>query len=161
MRRLIIALVLAASVCSPVSAQDEQSLAAAQRLMSILSESMLNDVVNASFTPMWANLQSSLSGKVDQPTLDELKSETHRVMLKFVTNAMTKAPAIYARHFTADELEQLIAFYNTPVGKKTRSELPKVMGDFSTAVMIPMVPAMQSELQTSIAYVLKKHDVRP
>ncbi|HTB63381.1 MAG TPA: DUF2059 domain-containing protein [Opitutales bacterium] len=34
---------------------------------------------------------------------------------------------IYAKAFTEDELNQLIAFYQTPLGKKTISLLPEVM----------------------------------
>ena len=34
---------------------------------------------------------------------------------------------VYAKHFTLEELEQLIAFYKTPLGKKLIGEMPVVM----------------------------------
>lgn len=34
---------------------------------------------------------------------------------------------IYARAFTAEELDQMIAFYTTPVGQKALTELPRVL----------------------------------
>lgn len=33
---------------------------------------------------------------------------------------------VYAKHFTDDELDVLIEFYGTPVGKKTVSVMPQV-----------------------------------
>ena len=33
---------------------------------------------------------------------------------------------VYAKHFTNDELDALIAFYQTPVGRKTVSVMPQV-----------------------------------
>lgn len=34
--------------------------------------------------------------------------------------------AVYDRHFTADDLRQMLAFYDTPVGKKLLATLPTV-----------------------------------
>lgn len=34
---------------------------------------------------------------------------------------------IYAKHFTKDELDVLVAFYRTPVGKKAISTMPAIM----------------------------------
>ena len=44
-----------------------------------------------------------------------------------LTEIMKQAPPIYARHFTLDEINQLIAFYKSPVGIKAMKELPAVM----------------------------------
>jgi hypothetical protein len=40
---------------------------------------------------------------------------------------------VYERHFSADELRQLISFYQTPVGQKMISELPAVFQESSQA----------------------------
>lgn len=36
---------------------------------------------------------------------------------------------IYDKHYTEDEIKELIAFYNTPVGKKTIQVMPALMQD--------------------------------
>ena len=36
---------------------------------------------------------------------------------------------IYDRHFSDEEIKQLVAFYETPIGKKAVSELPKVVAE--------------------------------
>lgn len=40
---------------------------------------------------------------------------------------------IYDRHFTADELRQLIAFYRTPIGQKLIAEQPAIAQDAMAA----------------------------
>ena len=40
---------------------------------------------------------------------------------------------IYDKHFTDDEIKQLTAFYQTPVGKKAVAELPKVVAESQQA----------------------------
>jgi hypothetical protein len=40
---------------------------------------------------------------------------------------------IYDKHFSNDELEGLIAFYETPLGKKLISQLPQIMTDTAAA----------------------------
>lgn len=41
--------------------------------------------------------------------------------------------AVYARHFTADELEQLLAFYRSPVGRKALERGAAMMGEMMLA----------------------------
>lgn len=36
---------------------------------------------------------------------------------------------IYAKHFTAQELDELIAFYKTPIGKKLIEKLPIITSE--------------------------------
>lgn len=41
--------------------------------------------------------------------------------------------AVYDRHFTTDELRQLLAFYDTPVGKKLLTTLPTIVQESMAA----------------------------
>ena len=40
--------------------------------------------------------------------------------------------AIYAQHFTTEELTQLSAFYDSPVGRKLIKEMPQIMSETMT-----------------------------
>ncbi len=42
---------------------------------------------------------------------------------------MNMAVPVYDKYFTADEVKQLIKFYETPIGKKSISVLPKLTGE--------------------------------
>lgn len=51
---------------------------------------------------------------------------------------------IYASKFTADELKELIKFYNTPVGKKAAKLLPEISGEVGRkvgALLVERLPA--------------------
>jgi hypothetical protein len=45
----------------------------------------------------------------------------------------TMIVTVYERHFSSDEIRQLIAFYQTPIGKKMIAELPAVMQESTEA----------------------------
>lgn len=56
---------------------------------------------------------------------------------------------VYKRHYTEDEIEQMVAFYKTPLGKKIIVTLPQV---FSESAQVGMMVAQknQSKLQEMI-----------
>lgn len=57
---------------------------------------------------------------------------------------------LYARHFTADEMRQLAAFYRTPVGAKALEKMPQLMGEgmrIGQKVVEPRVQKLMRELQ--------------
>ena len=47
---------------------------------------------------------------------------------------------IYAKHFTEDELRDMIAFYHTSTGQKTIKEMPRLMADAMIAVSEKLLP---------------------
>ena len=42
---------------------------------------------------------------------------------------MDQVVPVYARHFSAQEIKDLIAFYESPLGRKTVREMPQIMED--------------------------------
>lgn len=50
-----------------------------------------------------------------------------------IEDLMEMVIPIYSSHFTLDEINQLIAFYSTPLGKKVLGEMPGVMQECMTA----------------------------
>jgi hypothetical protein len=53
-------------------------------------------------------------------------------------NIVAEGPVIYARHFTAQELREIIAFYRTPTGSKLLQLTPQL----SAEVMGMVTPHM-------------------
>lgn len=138
-------------------ASQTSSIAAAQELTAIVSGQMMNELLGSMSGPIWTNLAQSLQGKVDNATIAELHGEFDRIIKKYLDQSMTQMPAIYARHFSAGELRELIAIYKTPLGQKMLREMPKVMGDFTQTVYIPLMAPMQVELRSSIEGIMRKH----
>ena len=80
-------------------------------------------------------------------------------MVRFMTEAMQDAPAVYARHFSAPELRDMAAFYRTSTGAKALRLLPQVTAEFFGTLM-PRMQAFQQELDDIIRGVLQRHGVR-
>ena len=160
MRFSHVALMLVLVSGVPAQAQDSSqtsALAAAQELTAIVSGQVINDLLASMSGPIWTNLANSLQGKVDDAAIAELHVEFDRIVKKYLDQSMTQMPTIYARHFSAGELRELIAIYKTPLGQKMLREMPKVMGDFTQTVYVPLMAPMQAELRSSIADIIQRH----
>ena len=48
---------------------------------------------------------------------------------KLIDELLTESAQLYARYYTADELNQIAAFYRTPVGAKLLATMPQVMNE--------------------------------
>lgn len=56
---------------------------------------------------------------------------------------------LYDKHFTEDELRELVAFYKTPVGQKSLNVLPSLMSDalhLANQVFTPKVTELVNEI---------------
>ncbi len=115
----------------------------------------VNQISGAMTAQIWPSIESSLASKVDAATLTELRGEFERSVVAFAGETMKYAPAIYARHFSAPELREIVAFYHTPTGAKALHEMPKVMGDVM-GQMGPRIQTFQQDLNTRIVAILEK-----
>lgn len=62
---------------------------------------------------------------------------------------LERLTAVYDKQFTHPELKQLLAFYQTPIGKKSMEILPVVMSE-STSWGRSLVPEVQKRLQAAL-----------
>ena len=112
---------------------DPQKAADIRRLMQVTGAAGLGvQVMQGMETTLRASLESSLPPGEYRATLIDL------FLAKFRSKATGDALValvipIYDRHFTDDEIKQLTAFYETPVGKKAVAELPKVVSESQEA----------------------------
>ncbi len=69
-----------------------------------------------------------------------------------VEDMIAEIVPLYARHFTADEMRQLAAFYRTPVGAKALEKMPQLMGEgmkIGQKVVEPRVAQLIRDLQAN------------
>lgn len=159
MTRMLAMLLLGLCLIAPARAQEAPSpeaLRTAQNLAALVSGDTTQQMSGALVAQMWGGLEAQLRGKVDAATLSELRGELERLLAKFVGDSMKDAPAIYARHFTVAEMNDLMAFYKTPTGAKALRELPKVTAETFALVAPRMVP-FQQEVTASVQAILQKH----
>jgi uncharacterized protein len=64
-----------------------------------------------------------------QKDLDEVAAIEEKKYAPRVSELVDATARMYAQHFTEQELRQLLAFYQSPVGKKALVEEPKVLDE--------------------------------
>ena len=79
---------------------------------------------------MSESIDQMLEMQVKQnPAIGQFKEEMKKFLSKYMSWAAMKEDMvkIYTAEFTEQELKELLAFYQTPLGKKTVSKMPKLM----------------------------------
>jgi uncharacterized protein len=160
MRWLLVVLVIALRCLSSEAwAQapgSPEALRAAQDLVNILSGDMIGQMSRAMTGQIWPKLEADLGPKTNPETMVELRSEFEKALEKFISESMKDAPALYAKHFSAQELRDIAAFYKTPSGAKSLQLMPTVTAEFF-GTMMPRMQGFTTEIQATVQRVLQKH----
>ncbi|MGH6928087.1 MAG: DUF2059 domain-containing protein [Dongiaceae bacterium] len=134
MVRVTLALVLAVTVitAAPVlpawgQAKDPVALAKAKELLAISDLVSMRDqmvaLVESQIASLVLEANPGQEQKVDRAVADLIRPSLKRRMPEY----LDLAAAIYADHFTRNELDQLLAFYKSPLGQKLKREQDKLV----------------------------------
>ena len=161
MTRLLAMAMLVCCLAMPgaARAQDTSSpeaLAAARELSAIMTGNTMTEMTAALTAQIWPSIERAFGSKVDAATMMELRAEFEKTVGALAGDVMKDAPAVYARHFTAQELKDILAFYKSPTGAKALREMPKVLADVGVQ-MAPRMQAFQSDLNARLRAILQKH----
>jgi uncharacterized protein len=103
-----------------VRASDATHRAAAEALLNLMDMDNL----------MSQSIDQMLDMQVKQnPAIGQFKDQMKTFLAKYMSWASMKEDMIkiYTDEFTEQELKELLAFYQTPLGKKTVQKMPKLM----------------------------------
>ena len=158
MARLLGLLLLASTLALPARAQEPspETLAAARDLSAIMTGDTITQITAAMANQIWPTIEQQLGAKVDAATLAEIRAEFEGSLKAFTGEVMKDAPEVYARHFSAQELRDMVAFYKSPTGSKALHEMPKVLADVGGR-MAPRMDALQTDLDQRMRAILQKH----
>lgn len=158
MTRVLAMLLLILGLTVPVRAQEPppETLAAARDLSAIMTGDTITQMTAAMAAQIWPAIEQQLGAKVDAATLAEMRVEFERTLKSFTGEMMKDAPEVYARHFSTQELRDMVAFYKSPSGSKALHEMPKVMADVGTR-MAPRLQSLQGDLDQRMRTILQKH----
>jgi hypothetical protein len=140
---------------APAASEQSEALQVANELFALLSKDMLNDLTSGMMAQMWPAVERQMRPGLDPATLAELRAEFERIQRESLTEVMKGAAPIYARHFSAGELRDLINFYNSPTGQKSLRELPQVMSEILSGMM-PRMQQLQIQASESFAKILRE-----
>lgn len=145
----------------PVAAQNAatpEALQAAQDLMAVLNKDTLHQMVSKMTEQVWPVVERGLrtkQPKISDGVVAELRSEFERIQLDYISGVLADAPVIYARHFSAAELRELLAFYRTPVGAKSLRELPQITAE-AIALVMPRLQQVRTQTMDAFTKVLRQ-----
>ena len=139
------------------AAPDAETMQAARDLVAVVTKDVIQDMANRITAQVWPPIEQSLKNKQDirPDQFADLRREFVHIQVDFFTKVMADAPAIYARHFTAAELRELLAFYHTPVGAKALRVMPQVTTEALQLVLAKM-PQLQQDAMEAFTKVLKR-----
>jgi hypothetical protein len=139
------------------AAATPESLAAARELVAIVSKDTMRQVVTQVANQVWPPVERALRTKypdISPTQVAELRGEFERIQLEYLSTVMDDAPVIYARHFSADELRELLAFYRSPIGAKALRVLPQITAE-SMALIMPRIQQVQVQTMEAFTKVLR------
>jgi hypothetical protein len=129
---LALALVATALTSAPAlpawaQAKDPVALAKAKELLAISDLVAMRDqmvsLVEAQIAALVLEANPGQEQKVDRAVADLIRPSLKRRMPEY----LDLAAAIYAGHFTRNELDQLLAFYKSPLGQKLKREQDRLV----------------------------------
>lgn len=74
-------------------------------------------------------------------------NETKVLSKKLVDEIM---PAIYDKHFTAEEISDLVKFYQSPIGKKMLEKTPEITADMTNSLLTIEIPELSKKLSKMV-----------
>jgi hypothetical protein len=166
LRVLVLASAATFGGISPGLAQNTpsaESLAAAWELASLTSASVVTQISATLTNETWPTVEAALRVKnprIDPATLATLRREFEDLQARATLEALADAAPIYARHFTAEELRQLIAFYRTPVGAKALAVMPRASLELLQG-MGPRLQRLSETVNQRFAAILQQRGYNP
>ena len=146
-----------ANIARPQSAPPAETMQAARDLVALVTKETMRQMVQQVTAQVWPRIEQSLRAKqsITDSQLSDLRKEYERIQFEFIPKVMDDAPSIYARHFTASELRELLAFYQTPLGEKSLRVLPQVTAE-TMASMMPRMQQLQTQVLEAFVKVLRE-----
>jgi uncharacterized protein len=149
---------LAFAFASPAMAQapkpvDPATLAQAKIFLeksgsAALGQQMASAILNA----QKAALEQANPGKVAE--INEMLGLMQAEFMKQLPPMMDAIAGVYAQHFTAEEMGQISAFYDSPVGRKMVKEMPVILSEtmtvartFGQKIALEVISKLQPEFE--------------
>jgi hypothetical protein len=154
---LVLALAPPAARPQPQSEAPAETVEAARELLGLMSKDMVAQLAANVTAQMWPSIEPRLRAfnrNVDETALAALRGELERIQLDHMMNIVKDGPAIYARHFTAAELREIIGFYRTPTGTKLLRLSPQLSAEVNASIT-PHLPDFYRRSMEAFTKVLR------
>jgi hypothetical protein len=106
-------------------------------------DGMMNNILPTLKQQARTQIQGADASKKFDRYMDFLMAETKELCKKLVDEEMVK---IYDKHFTQEEVKDLIKFYESPTGKKILDVTPDITKDLMNSMMSTYMPEFQARV---------------
>ena len=148
-RGLFLVAILALATPSPAAfaqaTPSPEAVQAARELVNLTTKDLVDQVGRTMAAQVWPLVEQTLNPKPDAATLTKIKTEFGSITVDVIRDALKDLPAIYARYFTADELQTFVTFYRAPAGQKFIKTQPQLMQD-----TVALIQSKQGEINTLV-----------
>lgn len=121
-------------LCATILASTAQAQTSREALAAELYETM---EANAPANATSQIIKQTLGAFESQPCFNEMQPRLTEMVNKYAKNDFSKNLAVtgYSKAFSAAELQEMIAFAKTPLGRKWFREQPRIAADAANAAM--------------------------
>jgi hypothetical protein len=179
MKKHLIAFAAAVSLAVPCFAQTAPALdpAVVQAVKEMMSAMKVRDVMASSMqqmqqampaamrssTAQMINGNPAMSAERKQQALAQFDKEWPKIQAQMLVlfadptlmdDLMAEMVPLYANNYSVDEIHQMSAFYQSPVGQKMLATTPKLMSEMmaiNNRVVIPRIQKLMAQATNSVA----------
>ncbi|HZZ18028.1 MAG TPA: DUF2059 domain-containing protein [Opitutaceae bacterium] len=156
------------SVAAPSPTPAGPSKESVDKLLSVMNvETMVNAMQNRANTAVQGGMQRTLRAQVSTPeqqkVIDELSKKITADIAAQLSweNMKPLYSQVYTETFTQEEIDGLVQFYQSPIGKVFVSKVPQVMDKTQILMQSRITPLMRN-LQSEVAQSAKQiQDLKP
>ena len=133
---LVTGLLIFSTVCNAVEEIDQKKLDAIKELMSVTGAGANNQQFANAFAQQLISALKTGNPDISDQAIQIVNDEVKRMVDEEFSSEklQKKIYPIYARYFTLEDLQGLIAFNQSAVGKKANQVMPQLMQDSLSAV---------------------------
>jgi len=127
---LVLAVLLCAAYAGGAYATDEVSAGERKKileLMGVMGVKNITRQVSMSVAKQLAYGLKQAQPDIDRKAFEIVLSVSDEVLAARSDELMGKMVPLYASHFTESDLDELLAFYRSPIGRKTSETMPGLM----------------------------------
>ncbi|WP_158602529.1 DUF2059 domain-containing protein [Proteiniphilum sp. X52] len=150
MKKLFLLSILTIAFTASVVAQDK--LSDIKHLLELInSEQMSQNMLNAMIPALKQQIASQVKENSAKEKIDKMMDALTNEMMEEVKELTHKLNSvelvnIYDKHFTQEEIKDLIEFYESPTGKKILVKSPEIAQELMNVMMIKYMPEFQMNL---------------
>lgn len=163
-RIFITALLLISIWALPAQAQEAQSPADDARIDRLLEVTRARAMLDATLPQIEASQRQMLAQMTAGRELDAAQQQRIDSLLASSSSAVRKALSwenlapvyrdIYRQTFTGEDIDAIIAFYESPAGQRMLEKMPALMQNTMTAMqrlIVPMLQQMERDLAAEVS----------